>query len=173
MLRMSKKHPVTLTHEPVAYTMHGVKMHGVARIVLQFPSQAKYVCIHRPCCGIAAVTPNLVEQFASRDDTFFVIKQKAKNLEFLRGDRYILTGTAHLHREKVDLDVIELKYFTFVASLPQSANRCPHACNHLTRTEWLGNIVIRPQLQHHHLIYLINHCAQYNDGQVGSGTFHF
>src|SRR5215831_7803713 len=121
--------------------MHGVKMHGIARIVLQFPPQAKYVCIHRPCGGIAAVTPHLVEQFASRDDTFFVIKQEAKNLELLRGDRYTLTGTAHLHRKKVDLDVIELKYFTFVGSLPQSAYGCPHACNHLTRTKWLGNIV--------------------------------
>src|SRR6266481_4501759 len=80
-----------LRQELVAHTVHGLKMNRPTSISFKFLTESQNVVVDGASAGIVFVTPHLVEQFVSRNDTSWVLRQVFQSLEFQARELHWLT----------------------------------------------------------------------------------
>src|SRR5580698_4954103 len=100
-----------LLYEFVAHSMHGAEVRRVRGISLQLLSQLQNVIINRTSGGVVLISPDLIQQFVARNDTFRVLRQKFQRLKLLRGQENRLSFATHFHLGKVYGNPIESNKF--------------------------------------------------------------
>lgn len=84
-------------------------MNWASRSRLQLLPQPANVVINCSRGGIVAVSPDLVQQLISRDDSFRGLYEKPEELKFVGGEHDRLFGSADLHSQEIDAHLTETR----------------------------------------------------------------
>lgn len=96
-----------LRQELVAHTVHSLKMNWPTCISFKLLTESQNVVVDGASAGIVFVTPNLVEQFISRNNAPRVLRQVFQSLEFQARELYWLTFAACLHGREAHIHITE------------------------------------------------------------------
>jgi hypothetical protein len=94
-------------------------------------------------------------------------EEEAKNLEFLWSERNPLSCAAQFHPREVYFYIVETENLYLVGCLIEPPHPSAHPCQKLTRTEWLGYIIVGPELQQQYLVQDIAGRAQNQNWHIG------
>jgi hypothetical protein len=94
-------------NELVTNTMHGLEVNGMGRIRLKFLTQAQHLVIDSTGARIAVETPDLVQQFISRDYPLWIRYEELEEFELQSGEEDWNIRAADLHAQEVNADGAE------------------------------------------------------------------
>src|SRR5271168_2388388 len=111
----------------------------ICRIGLQLLAQLQNLIIYSPRGRIRVVSPDLVEQYLTCENTVKIICKEFQELELMSGENYGDATAACTHTLEVDLTIREAKNDR-PDGLPLPTNCCLNAGCELSRTERLRDV---------------------------------
>src|SRR5439155_20906475 len=105
------------------------------------------------------VAPDIAQKLIARNDAFCILRKILQELEFLRRKRNgpPIPKRFHLYKVYGHITEVQLLYVRRAFGAPQQD---PDTSQHLSRAEWLDDVIVRPQLKQQNPVQFIGYCGE-------------
>ena len=111
------------------------------------------------------VAPDAVHQLIAREDTAWMRREEAEEVEFLRRQSHLAAALRHLARERIDRHVGEPELL-FRRRWTRPPQHRAYACGELARGERLRHVVVGPDLQTDDPVCLLAAGGEHDHGDL-------
>src|SRR5438270_1275801 len=144
--------------------MHGQDETRLLGLGLDFLAQANDVRIHRARGGKTLVAPYFLEQTIAAESFPGMTEKVLQQIEFLGGKIKRLTAARYLATTQIHFDIPKGVTVLLFRNNVGAAKDSLHPGQQFANRKWLGDVVVRSQLEANYFVYFLSARGQHDDG---------